>query len=494
MNPSVTLLLFPIQFIICSTVEKKFSITYYGDMTYQQYLNEIACNEQLPSLYRFIMIDFDLDEFFNQTLTKQDKRSTIDDFLIKNQCKYTHLHKVNLLKSIYDDDYNRYKKLQILFNLNIYKVGDIKLKFSMIMNILSNVYKWCSNCLPFQFYLSAELEPLLTNLSWTPNELKVVFIFDKSWEKLYPVTYFNPILNGCYQYSGIIKSTQSEMIKRMKISFQKCNLGQTTLTVAMRFYPALCELDQDSGSNETQLIGGVEINLLKFFAHKLNFKIRVNPNILMSNNSTESMISSILQDESQFGMCAIMYNKRRFREATMTNFVFSDGMGFISRNDKLINRDWLILKPFPTIIWIFILAVFIVIISVMNIADRYHPTDKNGKYNLWKFERTTRLIGIFLNQSVNTWKERGNSSRLKYGVWMFSTLILSTNYISIFYSLLTLPQYERPIDTVNDLMESIKDDSHTIWTQSNYEYLRRMFQRSPPQFKVLHEIGKHMTR
>ncbi|KAI2806526.1 hypothetical protein BLOT_008483 [Blomia tropicalis] len=214
----------------------------------------------------------------------------------------------------------------------------------------------------------------------------------------------------------------------------------------------------------------------------------------MSNNSTESMISSILQDESQFGMCAIMYNKRRFREATMTNFVFSEGMGFISRNDKLINRDWLILKPFPTIIWIFILAVFIVIISVMNIADRYHPTDKNGKYNLWKFERTTRLIGIFLNQSVNTWKERGNSSRLKYGVWMFSTLILSTNYNSIFYSLLTLPQYERPIDTVNDLMESIKDDSHTIWTQSNYEYLRRMFQRSPPQFKVLHEIGKHMTR
>lgn len=58
--------------------------------------------------------------------------------------------------------------------------------------------------------------------------------------------------------------------------------------------------------------------------------------------------------------------------------------------------------------------------------------------------------------------ETCTSTRLLYATWAIASFILANAYSSIFYSGLTVPEYEPAIDTVADLIQAARTDSHRI--------------------------------
>ena len=77
---------------------------------------------------------------------------------------------------------------------------------------------------------------------------------------------------------------------------------------------------------------------------------------------------------------------------------------------------------------------------------------------------------------------------------MLAALILTAIYNSIFNSILAVPQFQAPIDTIDDLIGAIKDDSHQIFLGQNFELFRKGFIKSRPDNKVFYQIGKHINR
>jgi len=80
-----------------------------------------------------------------------------------------------------------------------------------------------------------------------------------------------------------------------------------------------------------------------------------------------------------------------------------------------------------------------------------------------------------------------------YGVWLFATLILSTAYSSIFYSILTIPIYDKPIDTIDDLVRVAKSDSHYLLLKGNSFYYT-LFSKAKPRYTLFYTIRLHFER
>ena len=71
------------------------------------------------------------------------------------------------------------------------------------------------------------------------------------------------------------------------------------------------------------------------------------------------------------------------------------------------------------------------------------------------------------------------------------TLILSNAYSGVFYSILTIPEYDPPVDTLGDLMKLVKSDKVTIISSANVHH---DFEHAGPDNEVYYKIGQHLRR
>src|SRR5882724_5388075 len=84
------------------------------------------------------------------------------------------------------------------------------------------------------------------------------------------------------------------------------------------------------------------------------------------------------------------------------------------------------------------------------------------------------------------------SIRFYICLWLISTLILMKTYSGIFYSVLTLPEYKEPIETLDDLEKAAKSGEHSIITVPNSFYYD-LFVHSPC-CGAYHTIGLNIKR
>src|SRR5690349_4317780 len=59
------------------------------------------------------------------------------------------------------------------------------------------------------------------------------------------------------------------------------------------------------------------------------------------------------------------------------------------------------------------------------------------------------------------------SMRIVYGLWICLALVLSSSYGSSFYSLLTVPEYERPVDTIENISAIAQTDHKYLIVKQN---------------------------
>lgn len=83
--------------------------------------------------------------------------------------------------------------------------------------------------------------------------------------------------------------------------------------------------------------------------------------------------------------------------------------------------------------------------------------------------------------------------RIIYAVWILTALILSTGYGSVFYSMMTVPKYGKPFDTLDEFVQIAKTDSHYIMLDSKSAFFQKYVNSTPDQ-TFYYEIGQHIKR
>lgn len=109
------------------------------------------------------------------------------------------------------------------------------------------------------------------------------------------------------------------------------------------------------------------------------------------------------------------------------------------------------------------------------------------------------LFGILLNQNIERdYKEQssgaGNSAtRLVLAFWILSALIFSNAYSSSFYSILMVPVFGKPINSIDDLIKIVKSDSKLIVMNGRSIYWQDFVNAKADNY-VYYTLGKHLNR
>lgn len=82
-------------------------------------------------------------------------------------------------------------------------------------------------------------------------------------------------------------------------------------------------------------------------------------------------------------------------------------------------------------------------------------------------------------------------NRIVYSFWALGALLLSDAFSSMFYSALTKPMHEAPIDTVADLLQAVATNSHYVTTQNHSAVLSKIL-GAPAEDPVYSSIAVQM--
>lgn len=174
-------------------------------------------------------------------------------------------------------------------------------------------------------------------------------------------------------------------------------------------------------------------------------------------------------------MCMITQTLDRHQVVDYSTFIFMNELTFISQSPKAKSKAWLLLAPFNSEVWTctflslgMLFLLMIVIIARQNAKNDEHNTLHHHPWTL--------------------------SLYLLYVTGLLSVFVLCTAYGAAFYALLTLPQYEPPVDSLSSLFALISKDQRVVVAYAKNPHNDRFLNTTDHPDNAFLPLGQHYQR
>ncbi|XP_068229264.1 glutamate receptor ionotropic, kainate glr-3-like [Palaemon carinicauda] len=234
--------------------------------------------------------------------------------------------------------------------------------------------------------------------------------------------------------------------------YQYDNLQGRHLSVAANDFAGFIEMNEETG-----IPTGVDAEIVIALSQFLNFTYEIvrpadgmwgNP---LPNGTVTGIIGMVSRHEASFAICAVAVSDTR---ETVVDFAYPyhrEPLAIFTRAPKLKSRALAILSPFPLQVWICIAASTLITGFVVGFQAKV-----SNEYN-WSFQQSS--FNIFRNLVVqgNLLYSSHWTHRLIFLMWYIVCLIISALYSGTLTSVLAVPSYETPVNSLYDLPKAIKD-------------------------------------
>ena len=234
--------------------------------------------------------------------------------------------------------------------------------------------------------------------------------------------------------------------------------GHTFTAVYVPYFPYVLENILANGST---YLSGFEVQLLYAVAEKLDFNINFRHQLndtwgIIDDASGEwtGMIGDVYQDEADFAFSVITVNEFRKYVVDFSATVDTDCLRFVVPQAP-IKPKWMILTlPFTWKVWIgtvvTILIVTVVLYTTAILSDKFFL--EVSCFRDFTFAIMSITSAIF--QVSMTKDSRRSSTRILLAAFWIFTVILTIGYRAMLVSLLNIPLFYTPINTLEDLASS----------------------------------------
>lgn len=185
----------------------------------------------------------------------------------------------------------------------------------------------------------------------------------------------------------------------------------------------------------------------------------------------------------------------------------------MSRSPNLKARDWLVFIPFSYDVWICTLLSLTTIAAVLYLTLKLkwknvfkppsgiaislylfavYTGQSECKFSYFTYQLSYLSFYFFNTATTFQWK-KSFQVRILITVWILAVLILSNSYSGCYYSILAIPEFEMPIDTIADIQKISQFDRGYVITLADSSYLQ-MFITSVKEGGIFYLIGQHMNR
>lgn len=203
-------------------------------------------------------------------------------------------------------------------------------------------------------------------------------------------------------------------------------------------------------------------------------------------------------------MCDISYSFSRHRVVDFSDYLYLDEHTFMAQTPSSL-RDvyWIfLLAPFDIFIWIAILGTMLVFFAAITFKKRIsEKTSSSFLKTVAIFLMQCKCYFIWLNFSLNFYKnvaankciqrEKQTCLQLLFIFSLLSIFTLCQFYFTALYSMLTVPPFKKPLDTLEDLISAADPSSeYRFYVQNNSFFLEDFFQATPTHNLLYYAIGR----
>ncbi|XP_054168915.1 glutamate receptor ionotropic, delta-1-like [Oppia nitens] len=256
---------------------------------------------------------------------------------------------------------------------------------------------------------------------------------------------------------------------RQMLTSSVCNLNGTQLKVAVNIDLPYCDLGYDSDGKYV-MKKSIEFNMIKLMANRFNFTIE----LVYANQSWGSLqngvwmgsVGHLYNKTADLAICDLTRNSERSKAVDFTKAYITVPVTFVATKPGLKSRTWITITPFSTNVWLAIVMTFIITTLFLQYIYRIKHPGANRVDSI-----SITLFGTLLQQSIIIIDSKYLSLRLIICLWLMSTMILMKTYSGIFFSILTVPEYDEPIESLDDLVRASKlADRYSVITVPNSAY------------------------
>ncbi|XP_066950655.1 probable glutamate receptor [Macrobrachium rosenbergii] len=247
----------------------------------------------------------------------------------------------------------------------------------------------------------------------------------------------------------------------------KADIGSTLDMKGRRMTVAILELwpfvkfDKVLKDGTVEAQSGSDILILNTISSLLNFTYRlVTPGdntwgFPQPDGTINGMIGMVARREVAFAICGISIHELRKRVVDYTTMYSQGFLRIFSRAPKQKNRALAVLSPFTLQVWIGITISVLGTATVLSLQSKL--------LQLLRMERALNASEYYFNifrslvAQGNLIKAKLWSQRFILYFWYLFCLINAALYSGMLTAVITVPEFETPIDALTDLARAVKD-------------------------------------
>lgn len=263
------------------------------------------------------------------------------------------------------------------------------------------------------------------------------------------------------------------------------NLNQTVLKVAVNKLFPFCDF-KTGETGAITLEPSIELYYLQLLMKVYNFNVQLmdmkNQWGTKVNDTWDGVIGMVYYGKADFGMCGLSPTYERLKFVDFSPDTIEDVLSIITSAPKPKQYPFIVSVPFTASVW----TLLCLTILVLSICQYYNSNEK-------LFSLVFKHYAMILRQSIR-FNFNFSSSPILYCLWLLLGLVLSTSYVGVFHSILTLVEYEDPLDTPEAIVTALAQDRVILLT-ADYTYNSYLVDTATPSSSPLfYEMLRHNQR
>jgi hypothetical protein len=249
-------------------------------------------------------------------------------------------------------------------------------------------------------------------------------------------------------------NSASQFVKNVKLfpekmsNFHGCELRASTF-----LHEPFTISKKKGDSNVTQYSEGIEISVLQTIANKLNFSVKYLPEPKRKANKYYSLYDEVSSNQSDVGFGSVPHLVHGIDKRDHTVGYVKETVKWFGPPAQPSPRWKGLVLIFTPLLWLLVLIVYLIasliiwLLANVNRTVTEHVSYKNALLCFLQTFSVTLGEAVFVRP--HTWY-----LRLFFVVWVYYCLLINTAYQSSLISVLTRPQFEPAVDTVEKLLKS----------------------------------------
>lgn len=256
------------------------------------------------------------------------------------------------------------------------------------------------------------------------------------------------------------------------------------LRIAVIPKPHIIILNKTDGDNY-EIVGGPDGELIKIFAQALNFSYKLIPatdgakgNFI--NGTWTGGIGLVHRNKADIGISKFGISLFRSQCVDFSYPYRFQDLTFVTKKPGFVAKDDAYAYPFNVDLWAALIVVFSAMVIIFSFVERTNLLDS-----------MQQLFSILVRQFVNLKKNKLKNKIIQL-TWIWSAWFLTSAYVAVLLSHITIPSMEKGVETIDELATEISAGMYKAMTIKGTMFLEMIEESKRKSAQIVSEhIIKH---